>query len=139
MAGKKEAVDARTATGRVRSLSLKKGDLVRVITGKRADRGREGRIIDVDPLRQRVVVEGVNRITKHTKATQGSQAQAGGIVVTEAPLHVSNVSLVVDIDGKNVPTRIGHKRVSTEKTRADGSTYTAWRSVRVARKTGEEI
>lgn len=139
MAGKKEAVDARTATGRVRSLNLKKGDLVRVITGKRADRGREGRIIDVDPLRQRVVVEGVNRITKHTKATSGNQAQAGGIVVTEAPLHVSNVALVIEVDGKNVPTRIGHKRVSAEKTRADGSTYTAWRSVRVARKTGEEI
>jgi large subunit ribosomal protein L24 len=136
----REAVDARTATGRVRSLSLKKGDLVRVITGKRADRGREGRIIDVDPLRQRVIVEGVNRITKHTKASPGQAGgSAGGIVVTEAPLHVSNVALVVEVDGKKVPTRIGHKRVSSEKTRADGSTYTAWRSVRVARKTGEEI
>lgn len=135
----REAVDARTSTGRIRSLDLKKGDLVRVITGKRADRGREGRIISVDPLRQRVVVEGINRITKHTKASPGQTGSAGGIVVTEAPLHVSNVALVVEVDGRTVPTRIGHKRVSSEKSRADGTTYTAWRSVRIARKTGEEI
>lgn len=135
----KESVDARTGSGRLRSLHVKKGDLVRVITGKRADRGREGRIIAVDPARQRVLVEGINRITKHTRATGGTNGTAGGIVVTEAPLHVSNVALVVEVDGKKVPTRVGYKRVETEKTRADGTTFTAWRSVRIARKTGEEI
>ncbi len=128
-----------TRTGRVKPLHLKKGDLVRVITGKRADRGREGRIIEVFPERQRVIVEGVNRITKHTKPSPGAGGSPGGIVVTEAALHVSNVMLVVEVDGKKVPTRVGYKRVDVERTRADGSTVTGSRSVRIARRTGEEI
>lgn len=128
-----------TSTGRVKPLHLKKGDLVRVVTGKRADRGREGKIIQVFPERQRVVVEGVNRITKHTKPSPTAGGSPGGIVVTEAPLHVSNVMLVVDVDGKKVPTRVGYKRVAVERTRADGTTATGYRSVRIARKTGEEI
>lgn len=129
-----------TPTGRVKPLHLKKGDLVRVLTGKRADRGREGKIIEVFPERQRVVVEGVNRITKHTKPTQSASGSTpGGIVVTEAPLHVSNVMLVVEQDGKKVTTRVGYKRVEVEKTRADGTSVASSRSVRIARRTGEEI
>lgn len=128
-----------TATGRVKPLHLKKGDLVRVITGKREDRGREGKIIEVFPERQRVVVEGVNRITKHTKPSQAGGGTPGGIVVTEAPLHVSNVMLVVEHEGKHVTTRVGYKRVPVQKTRADGTTTDGERSVRVARVTGEEI
>jgi len=129
-----------TPTGRVKPLHLKKGDLVRVITGKRADRGREGKIIQVFPERQRVVVEGVNRITKHTKPTQNAAGGTpGGIVVTEAAMHVSNVMLVVEHGGQKVTTRVGYRRVPMEKTRADGATVTSYRSVRVARKTGEEI
>ncbi len=129
-----------TKTGRVKPLHLKKGDLVRVITGKRADRGREGKIIEVFPERQRVIVEGVNRITKHTKPTQNATGSTpGGIVVTEAPMHVSNVMLVVEHEGAKVVTRVGYTRVAIEKTRADGTTSKGFRSVRVARKTGEEI
>ena len=137
---KKSLPSSFTTTGRVRPLSLKKGDLVRVLTGKREDRGREGKIIQVFPERQRVVVEGVNRITKHTRPAQtASGSTPGGIVVTEAPVHVSNVALVVEVDGRKVPTRIGHKRVEVTRTRADGTSVTTTRSVRVARRTGEEI
>ena len=67
---------------------------------------------------------------------QGGRAgTTGGIVTQEAPIHISNVMLV---SGKGT-TRIGFKRVEVEKRRADGSTYKAERSVRIARKTGEEI
>ena len=67
---------------------------------------------------------------------QGGRAgTSGGIVTTEAPIHVSNVMLV---DGKGT-TRVGFKRVEATKRRSDGSTYTTTRSVRVARKSGDEI
>jgi large subunit ribosomal protein L24 len=117
------------------SISIKKGDTVRVIAGK--DKGAEGKVIQVLREADRVIVEGVNRIKKHTKViNQGGRAgTTGGIVTTEAPIHVSNVMLV---DGKGV-TRIGFKRVEVEKRRSDGSTYKANRSVRISRKTGDEI
>jgi large subunit ribosomal protein L24 len=117
------------------TISIKKGDQVRVIAGK--DKGAEGKVIRVLRDEDRVIVEGVNRIKKHTKViNQGGRAgNTGGIVTTEAPIHVSNVML---IDGKGV-TRIGFKRVEVTKTRPDGSTYKANRSVRVSRKTGDEI
>ncbi len=116
-----------------KSLNIKKGDTVKVIAGK--DKGAEGKVIGVLREEQRVIVEGVNRIKKHTKATPAGGEASGGIITTEAPIHVSNVMLV---DGDGV-TRIGAKRVEVTKRRADGSTYTAERSVRVSRKTGEEI
>ena len=117
------------------SVSIKKGDTVRVIAGK--DKGAEGKVIQVLREESRVIVEGVNRIKKHTKViNQGGRAgTTGGIITTEAPIHVSNVMLV---EGKGV-TRVGFKRVEVTKTRPDGSTYKAHRSVRVSRKTGEEI
>ena len=118
-----------------KNLNIKKGDVVRVIAGK--DKGAEGKVIAVQADRDRVIVEGVNRIKRHTKVMQqgGRAGNTGGIITQEAPVHVSNVMLV---DGKGT-TRVGFKRVEAEKRRADGSTYTAQRSVRISRKTGEEI
>ena len=118
-----------------KSVNIRKGDTVRVIAGK--DKGAEGKVIQVLRDDQRVIVEGVNRVKKHTKVmNQGGRAgTSGGIVTTEAPIHVSNVMLV---DGKGT-TRVGFKRVEATKRRPDGSTYTTTRSVRVARKSGDEI
>ena len=121
------------------NLSIKKGDLVRVIAGR--DRGAEGKVIAVRADEHRVVVEGVNRVKRHTKVQQqgGRGGTSGGIVTQEAPIHVSNVQLVVEVDGDKVPTRVGYQRAEVEKTRPDGSTYTAYRSVRIAKRTGKEI
>jgi large subunit ribosomal protein L24 len=118
-----------------KSVNIRKGDTVRVIAGK--DKGAEGKVISVLRHEQRVIVEGVNRVKKHTKVVnQGGRAgTTGGIVTTEAPIHVSNVMLV---DGKGT-TRLGFKRVETTKRRPDGSTYKTNRSVRVSRKSGDEI
>ena len=117
------------------NLNIKKGDTVKVIAG--SDKGAEGKVIAVLREESRVIVEGVNRIKKHTKViNQGGRAgTTGGIITTEAPIHVSNVMLV---EGKGV-TRIGFRRDEVTKRRNDGSTYTAHRSVRVSRKTGKEI
>jgi len=119
------------------ALRIKKGDQVRVIAGK--DKGVEGKIIEVLTDNNRVIVEGVNRIKRHTKAGQDGGASTGGIITKEASIHVSNVMLVVESKGKKVTTRTGFRRDAVEKTRADGTTYTAHRSVRIAKKTGEEI
>ncbi len=117
------------------TINLKKGDTVKVIAGK--DKGAEGKIINVLREEDRVIVEGVNRIKKHTKVVNsgGRAGNTGGIITTEAPIHVSNVMLV---EGKGV-TRIGFRRDEVTKRRADGSTYTTTRSVRISRKTGKEI
>ncbi len=117
------------------TVNIKKGDQVRVISGK--DKGAEGKVIRVLREEQRVIVEGVNRVKRHTKVVdQGGRAgTTGGIITVEAPIHVSNVMLV---EGDGV-TRIGFKRVEVTKRRPDGSTYTATRSVRISRKTGKEI
>jgi large subunit ribosomal protein L24 len=115
--------------------NIKKGDEVRVIAGK--DKGAEGKVIQVLVDQDRVIVEGVNRVKRHTKVvnTGGRDGNTGGIVTQEAAIHVSNVMLV---DGKGA-TRVGFKRVEVETSRADGSTHTKTRSVRISRKTGEEI
>ena len=97
---------------------IKKGDLVRVIAGK--DKGKEGKVISIDRKNERVLVEGIIMITKHTKPS--AQNQNGGIINQEAPISISNVMYVVN--GKT--TRIGF----TEK---DG------KKVRVAKATGEVI
>jgi len=122
------------------SLHVKKGDRVKVIAGK--DKGRVGEIIAVFPEAGRVIVQGVNLVKKHrreTPNTQTRQNNASGIITTEAPIDASNVQLVVKVDGKDVVTRVGYDRVEVTKRRADGSEYTAERSVRIARKTGKEI
>ncbi|MBK9738135.1 MAG: 50S ribosomal protein L24 [Actinobacteria bacterium] len=118
------------------SLSIKKGDLVQVISGK--DRGVKGKVIEVYPESDKVIVEGVNRIKKHTKVGQNARgAKTGGIITTEAPIHVSNVQIIDPEDGR--PTRIGYRRETVEKRRTDGSTYEAERSVRISRRTGKDI
>ena len=118
-----------------KSLNIKKGDTVKVIAGR--DKGAEGKVISVLRDSDRVIVEGVNRVKRHTKVLQqgGRAGNTGGIITQEAAIHVSNVMLVA---GKDT-TRVGFKRVGVEKRRPDGSTYSAERSVRVSRKTGEEI
>ena len=85
-------------------MKIKKGDTVQVIAGK--DKGARGKVIQAYPRDDKVLVEGVNRVKKHTRITQTQRgAKSGGIVTQEAPIHVSNVMLVVD--GK--PVRVGYK------------------------------
>ena len=117
------------------SVKIKKGDTVKVIAGK--DKGAEGTVISVLREQQRVIVEGVNRVKKHTRVVQqgGRDGKGGGIITAEAAIHISNVMLV---DGKGV-TRVGFRRDEVTKRRPDGSTYAAERSVRVSRKTGKDI
>ena len=120
------------------SLHVKKGDLVKVIAGD--DKGTVGEIISVDPKAQKVVVQGVNLVKKHTPSRPNAQGKTtGGIITTEAPVHVSNVQLVTKLDGKEVVTRVGYERREVTKRRSDGTEYTGERSVRVAKKTGKEI
>ena len=118
------------------SLNIKKGDLVQVITGK--DKGVQGKVIAVLVEADKVLVEGVNRIKKHTKVGQTTRgAKTGGIVTQEAPIHVSNVQLVDPSD--NRPTRVGFRREPVTKTRPDGTSYETSRSVRVSKRTGKDI
>ena len=86
-------------------MKIKKGDMVQVISGK--DKGAQGKVIEAYPKRQRVLVEGVNRMKKHVANSYNERgAESGGIVTQEAPIHVSNV-MVLDSDGK--PTRVGYR------------------------------
>jgi large subunit ribosomal protein L24 len=124
------------------SLHIRKGDRVKVISGK--DRGLVGEVIAVYPDRNKLTVAGVNIVKRHLRDTapqpQARQTRKGGIVSSEAPIHASNVQLVVkNPEGEEVVTRIGYDRVEVTKRRPDGSEYKATRSVRVARATGEEI
>ena len=110
-------------------LFVKKGDTVQVIAGK--DKGLKGKVIAADPESNRVLVEGANRIKKHTKVTQSARgSQQGGIVTQEAPVHVSNVQVVCPTCGK--PSRIGHRRSEAD---ANGKTH----SVRVCRRCNGDI
>ena len=97
---------------------IKKGDTVKVIAGK--DKDKEGKVIAVDTKNHRVLVEGVNMDTKHTKPSAANQQ--GGIVETEAYIAVSNVMYL----HKGQPTRIGFKMDGDKK-------------VRFAKKTGDVI
>ena len=100
------------------SLKIKKGDTVKVIAGK--DKGAEGKVISVDVKNSKVVVEGVNMVTKHTKPSAANQN--GGIIQKEAPLDISNVMYV----HKGKTTRVGFKMDGDKK-------------VRFAKSTGEVI
>jgi large subunit ribosomal protein L24 len=105
-------------------MKVHKGDTVLVISGK--DKGAKGKVLEAYPTRDKVLVEGVNRIKKHTAISSNERgAQSGGIVTQEAAIHVSNV-MVVDSDGK--PTRIGY--------RIDDETG---KKVRVSKKNGKDI
>ena len=104
-------------------MKVKKGDTVVVIAGK--DKGAKGKVIAAYPKLDKVLVEGVNRVKKHTRVrTTQRGAKTGGIVTQEAPIHVSNV-MVLDSDGN--PTRVGYQIGD------DG------RKVRISRKTGKEM
>ena len=104
-------------------MKIKKGDTVLVIAGK--DKGAKGKVIQAYPDTQRVLVEGVNRIKKHTRITQNQRgAQSGGIITTEAAIHVSNVMLV---DGDGKPSRVGKKTTDEGK------------RVRISRRSGKEL
>ena len=106
-------------------MKIKKGDSVRVITGK--DKGKEGKVLSVDAESSRIIVEGVNMVTKHMKNNGFNQ---GGIVHQEAPIHVSNVMLLQG--GK--PTRVG---IKVETKTVDGKQVTT--RTRYAKSTGEVI
>jgi large subunit ribosomal protein L24 len=104
-------------------VKVKKGDTVIVIAGK--DRGAKGKVIAAYPRLDKVLVEGVNRVKKHTRIrTTQRGAKTGGIVTQEAPIDVSNV-MVVDSDGR--PTRVGY--------RIDDN----GQKVRVARRSGKDL
>ena len=116
---------------------IKKGDLVQVISGGRpsrgGDRGKQGKVLKVYPDTGRVLVEGINRVTKHIRAGQtAAGATSGGIEVHEAPIHISNVMVVDPSDNK--PTRVGIREEQVER---NGRTKTV--RVRVSRRTGEDI
>ena len=100
------------------SLKIRKGDTVRVITGK--DKDKEGKVLSVNVKKNAVIVEGVNMVTKHQKPSAANQQ--GGIVSMEAPINISNVMYL----HKGKPTRIGFKIENGKK-------------VRVAKATGETI
>ncbi|WP_026477644.1 50S ribosomal protein L24 [Alkaliphilus transvaalensis] len=102
-------------------MHVKKGDTVVVISGK--DKGKKGKVLQAMPKDSRVIVEGVNLITKHQKPNQ--QMQQGGIINREAPIHVSNVMLFDKKAGQGV--RVGFKVLNNGE------------KVRISRKTGEEI
>ena len=105
-------------------MKVHKGDTVLVIAGK--DKGAKGKVIKAYPDRNRILVEGVNRIKKHTAQSANERgASSGGIVTQEAPIDVSNV-MVVDSDGK--PTRIGYR--VDEKT---------GKKVRISKRNGKDI
>ena len=96
--------------------NIRKGDLVQVISGptqeRGGDRGKQGRVIGVLADKDRVIVEGINFVTKHVKVGQTQRGtKTGGIETMEAPIHVSNVALV-DPDTK-LPARVGF-RVETD-------------------------
>lgn len=102
-------------------MHVKKGDTIIVISGK--DKGKKGRVLAAYPKKDRVLVEGVNLIKKHTRPSQSNPQ--GGIVTQEAPIHVSNVA---HIDPKSgTATRIGYKVLDNGQ------------KVRVAKKSGESI
>ena len=103
----------------MKKFNIKKGDTVYVNAGN--DKGKTGKVLEVIREKDRVVVEGINMVSKNTKPNP--KAPQGGIVKQEASIHISNVNLM-DAAGK--PTKVAHKVVDGKK-------------VRIAKTTGEEI
>jgi large subunit ribosomal protein L24 len=87
-----------------KALSIRKNDTVRVLAGR--DKGREGRVLEVEPAKDRLYVEHVNMIKRHTRPNPAKQIR-GGILEKEGPVHISNVALVCSDCG---PTRIQHRQ-----------------------------
>ena len=115
---------------------IKKGDLVQVITGAKADRGgdrgKQGKVLEVIEG-QRVIVEGVNFVKKHTRVGQSQRGtKTGGIEVVEAPIHISNVALVDPSTKK--PTRVGFRTETVERNGKQREVR-----IRVAKSSGKDI
>ena len=104
---------------------IRRDDRVKVISGK--DKGKVGRVLHVEPKKDRVFVEGMNIQKRHTRPRSIRDAQraeqVGGVIETEGPIHISNVML---LDGKGNPTRVGIKREGGERKR-------------VGKKSGQDI
>jgi large subunit ribosomal protein L24 len=104
-----------TATKR-RALKIRSGDRVQVISGK--DRGKSGRVLRTEPRSERVYVEGLNMVKRHTRprevAGSQTQAQLGGVIEREGPIHISNVML---LDPKGKPTRVRIDRSEGKRSR----------------------
>lgn len=109
-------------TNKQNKLHVKKGDMVRVLTGN--DKGKTGRVLRVFPAKSRLIVEGINLRIRHTRPN--AAYPQGGRIEREMPIHASNV---MPLDGNGQPTRVGRKRL-------EGA---AGRWVRVAKTTGEEL
>ena len=110
---------------------IKKGDTVQVLTGK--DKGSTGKVIAVYRETDRVLVEGVNRVTRHTKAGQSNRGTTtGGLVVQEAPIHVSNVAIVDPSDKR--PTRV---KTRVETVEREGRSKTV--RTRVGVRSGKDL
>lgn len=110
---------------------VKKGDQVVVIAGR--DKGKEGRVLEVITDSDRVIVEGVQRVKKHTKVGQSrSGARSGGIETVEAPIHISNVMVIDPSDKRG--TRVGYREEVVE---VNGRKKT--RRVRISKRTGKEL
>jgi large subunit ribosomal protein L24 len=122
MGARKSAAAARPKR---RSLKIRTGDRVQVISGK--DRGKTGRVLRVEPTKERLYVEHLNMIKRHTRPSQvagaQSEAQIGGVIEREGPIHISNVMI---LDAKGAPTRVGIQRKDGER-------------VRIARRSGASI
>jgi large subunit ribosomal protein L24 len=107
------------------SLKIRSDDRVQVISGK--DRGKTGRVLRVEPTKERVYVEHLNMIKRHTRPQQvagaQSEQQMGGVIEREGPIHISNVML---LDAKGTPTRVGIDRSSGGR-------------VRVAKRSGAKL
>ncbi|WP_375385817.1 50S ribosomal protein L24 [uncultured Microbacterium sp.] len=117
--------------------NIKKGDLVQVISGGKpergGDRGKQGKVLEVLAEQDRVIVEGVNFVTKHNRVGQTQRGtKTGGIETFEAPIHISNVA-IVDPSSKK-PTRVGHRVQEQVK---DGVKRTV--RVRYAKKSGKDL
>ncbi|MBQ4286848.1 MAG: 50S ribosomal protein L24 [Bacteroidales bacterium] len=104
----------------MKKLRIKKGDTVYVNAGN--DKGKTGKVLEVIREKDRVVVEGINMVSKHTKPN--AKTPQGGIIKQEAGIHISNVNLIDPASNK--PTRVGYKMVDGKK-------------VRYAKKSGEEV
>ena len=104
----------------MKKFNIKKGDTVFVNAGN--DKGKTGKVLEVIREKDRVVVEGINMVSKHTKPN--AKTPQGGIIKQEAGIHISNVNLIDPASNK--PTRVGYKMVDGKK-------------VRYAKKSGEEV
>jgi large subunit ribosomal protein L24 len=104
-----------------KKLKIKKGDQVMVITGE--SKGQKGRVLEVNREKERILVEGINMVSKHTKPN--AKSPQGGILKKEAPVHASNLMVIDPASGK--PTRVGRKLSDKDKL------------VRYSKKSGEEI